>query len=94
MSFAQQKDVHEVVWPKFSKEFAEAMVSEGEEVLTLRPEDRGTQKLFVDTDQIPEEKRPPLMDEDWVVLCQALFQSSGEEEWTTNSSKGCAGRQE
>ena len=24
---------------------------------------------------------PPLMDEDWVVLCQALYQLIGEEEW-------------
>ena len=26
-------------------------------------------------------KRPPLMEEDWIVLCQALYQSTSEEEW-------------
>ena len=34
------------------------------------------------TSKIPEEKwRPPLMEEDWVVLCQAMYQSIKEEEW-------------
>ena len=43
------------------------------EVLTLRTEERGTQNMFVNKDKIPKEKwEPPLMDEDCVVLCQAL----------------------
>ena len=36
------KEVYEIVFPKFDKEHTEACVIEGEEVLTLRPEDRGT----------------------------------------------------
>ena len=53
-----------------------ASVVEGEDVLTLHPEERGSQKLFVDTSRIPKEKwGPPLMQEDWVALCQALYQS-------------------
>ena len=37
--------------------------------------------MFVNTEKIPEGKwRPPLMDEDWVVLCQALHLSIEEEE--------------
>ena len=60
----------------------DAMVIEGEEVLTLRPEERGTQHMFVSTDEFPKGKwKPPLMDEDWVVLCRALCQSIEEEEW-------------
>ena len=70
------KELHEIVLP-------EACVIEGVEVLTLRPEERGTQKLFVNTDKIPKEKwEPPLTDEGGVVLCQALYPSIGEEAWT------------
>ena len=68
------KEVHEIVFPEFDTEYAEACVIEGEEVLTLRPEERGTQKLFVNPNKRPEEKWAPLlMDEDWVVLYQALY---------------------
>ena len=75
------REVHDIVLPEFDKEYPEACVIEGEEVLTLRPEERGTQKLFVNTKQIPRGIwGPPLMEEDWVVLCQALYQSIGEEE--------------
>ena len=74
----QFKEVHEVVLPKFDKEFTETCVIEGEDVLILRFEERGTQKLFVNTDLIPKGKlRTPLMEKDWVVLCQALYQSIG-----------------
>ena len=31
--------------------------------------------------------KPPLMDEDWVVLCQALYQSLGEQEWIEMHTK-------
>ena len=40
----QYKEVDEVVLPKYSDEYKDAKVMEGEEVLTLRPEERGTQK--------------------------------------------------
>ena len=71
-----------VVKPTFSEEHKDAMVTEGEEVLTLRPEERGTQKMFVNTDKISEGKCGPLlMDDDWVVLCRTLRHSFGEEEW-------------
>ena len=49
----------------------------------LRPEEQDSQTLFVDTRRIPTEKcGPPLMEEDWVVLCQALTRSIRAEEWT------------
>ena len=51
-------------------------------MLTLHRELQETQKLFVDTSKIRDEKRePPLMEEDWVVLCQALYKEIGMEEW-------------
>ena len=37
---------------KFGEECKDAMVIEGEEVLTLRPEERGTHKVFRNTDKI------------------------------------------
>ena len=39
----QYREVHEVVLPTFSNESTEACANEGEEVLTLRLEARGTQ---------------------------------------------------
>ena len=43
------KEVHEIVFPKFDKEYTEACVIEGEEVQTLRLEERGTHKLVLHT---------------------------------------------
>ena len=58
----QFQEVHEVVVPKFSGEYKHAVVIEGEEVLTLRPQERGTHKLFVTTDKIPEGKMETAID--------------------------------
>ena len=56
-----------VVFPNFDK------VIEGDEVLT---------KLFVDTSKSPGDKwEPPLLEEDRVVVCQAVHQALGMEEW-------------
>ena len=82
------KEVHEIVLPKFNETFKDACVTEGEDILTLCFKERGTQKLFVDTDKItPFKMGQPLMDEDWVVLCQALYQSVGEKECDRNARK-------
>ena len=45
-----------MVLSEFDKDHAESCVFEGEEVLTFRPEERGTQKLLVNTDKIPIDK--------------------------------------
>ena len=50
------KEVHEIVSPKFDKQYTEACVIEGEDIPTLRSEQRGTQKLFVNTEKIPKGK--------------------------------------
>ena len=84
----ERTEVHEAVLPKFSEEYKDAMVIEGDEVLIVRPEERGTQNILVNTDKIPRGKwRPLSMFEDWVVLCQALYQSGGEEELTEMHEK-------
>ena len=84
---AQFKEVHKIVLPSFNKLLhKEAVVTEGEEVMFLRPEERGTQQL--NTSKIPiEQWGPPLIKEDWVVLCQAQNQSIKEEEWVEMHGK-------
>ena len=57
------KEVHEIVFPKLDKKYIVACVIEGEKVLPLRPEERGTQILFGTTYQFPRTTwGPPLMD--------------------------------
>ena len=51
------KGVNEMVLPEFDKDHTESCVFEGEEVLTFRPEERGTQTLLVNTDKIPTDMR-------------------------------------
>ena len=49
--------MHKIVLPSFNKLLQkEAVVTEGEEVMFLRPEERGTQQLFVNTSKIPIEQ--------------------------------------
>ena len=54
--------------------YKHAEVIDVEEVMTLRPDEQGTAKLMVNTPKIPKGKwEPSLMEEDWALLCQALF---------------------
>ena len=55
VDLGQFQEVHEVVLPNISEEYKGAMVIEEEEVLTLLPEESGTQTLFVNTGEIPED---------------------------------------
>ena len=82
-SLTQFKEVHKVVLPHFNKEvYTAAGVNGDEELIILPLKDQGTQKRFVNTSKMQKEMwRPPLMKEDWVVLCQAPYQSIKEEEW-------------
>ena len=48
------KGAHEVV-PKLSKEFKDVDVNEGEEVLTLHPEERGTHKKCSEQIRLPRQ---------------------------------------
>ena len=52
-----------------------ACVVEGDEELTLRGNDCGTQQLLVNTARIQANKwRPPFGQDDWAAICQALYQ--------------------
>ena len=82
---AQFSEVHKVVLPSFDKEvYKHPRTTEGEEVLTFRPEEQRTKKkLLVNTSKIHKDKcGPPFMEE---VLCQAMFQSIKEEEWNRDA---------
>ena len=49
------QEVHKSVLPSFSNDVCkEAVVIEGDEVMTLRPEEEGTPKRFVNTWKIPK----------------------------------------
>ena len=82
MSSGVFRDVRDVVFPKFDKEFTEACVIEFEALLfaLLREEHRSslqTQSTF------SEETGPPLMEEDcFVFLCRSLYQPIAEEKWS------------
>ena len=80
---AKYREVQPIVLPNFDKvTHPRASVTEGDNVLTLRLDELGAQKLFVDTSKAPAGQwRPPLVEEDWVVPCQALYQAIGGWEW-------------
>ena len=50
-------EAHKTVLPNFRKDvYKEAIVSEGEEGMILRPEEQGTQQLLVHTSKIQKER--------------------------------------
>ena len=74
------KEVHEVAWPIFAEEYKDA----AEVIVASRK--RNAHR------QYPKRNREPsVMDEDCVVLCQALYQSIGEEEWIKKAGQRVAG---
>ena len=82
----QFKEVRKGVLPSF-RWYGDAKAIQGEEVMTLRPEAQGTRKLTVPRRRSQRTWGPPLMEEDWVVLCQAPYQSINEGEWTEMREK-------
>ena len=78
------------VLPSFNKEVA--TVVKGEEVMALRPEEQGTQQLFVNTSKIPKgEWGPHLMEEDG---CHYFSQSREEVDRCTRNAKTSLHRSE
>ena len=50
--------------------------------LTLRAEEVGSRRTFVDTKHIELERwGPPLVDADWHAFCQAIYKGSEGKEW-------------
>ena len=60
-----------VVKPKFTKDFLETVVREG--ALTLLADEEGALRTFIDTTKVGDKRwGPPLVDEDWHAICQAI----------------------
>ena len=56
----------------------------GADELTLRAEEEGMLRTFIDTTDVGDNYwKPPLVDEDWHAICQAIFQSVEGPEWET-----------
>ena len=72
----------QVVKPRFTADFPEAVKREGAEEITLRAEAVGSSRTFIDTAHV-ERWRPPLVDADWHAFCQAIYQGFEEQEWET-----------
>ena len=71
-----------VAKPKFTTDFPEALVQEGADELTLRPEEEGMLRTFIDTTEVGDSRwGPPLVDEDWHAICQAIFQGVEGSGW-------------
>ena len=65
----------QVVKPRFTAESAEAVIREGADALTLRAEEVGVRRTFVDATHVEDERwRPLLVDAEWHAFCQAVYQ--------------------
>ena len=60
--------------PKGEEGYPEVTVRESPDELTLRAEEVGTWKSYINVDHIAKERLgPPLVDADWPAFCQAVF---------------------
>ena len=63
--------------PQFSEAYPEATIREGADELTLRADEVGTQRAFINTEHTEFERwGPPLVDADWDAFCQAIYKKS------------------
>ena len=68
--------------PQFSEAFPEATIREGADELTLRADEVGTLRDFINTDHIELERwRPPLVDADRHAFCEAIYKGIEGEDW-------------
>ena len=68
--------------PNFSEAFPEAVIREGADGSTLRADEVGTLRAFINTDHIEFERwGPPLVDADWHAFCQAIYKGIEGDEW-------------
>ena len=74
----------QVVKLKFTGDFPEAVIREGADELTLRAEEVGVRRTFIDTAKRADRRRgPPLADAHWRALCQATYQGIEGQTWET-----------
>ena len=68
--------------PKVPEGCLEATVRENSDELTLRAEEVGTLKTYINVNHIEEERwGHPLVDYDWYAFCQALHEGIEGEDW-------------
>ena len=73
-----------VVKPKFSADFLEAVVREGAEEMTLKRDEEGMLRTFVNTTNVKDsEWKPTLVNEDWHAVFQAIYKGVNGLEWET-----------
>ena len=67
---------------KFSEASPEAAIRDGADELTLRADEVGTLKAFINIDHIEYDRwGPPLVDADQHAYCQAIYKGIEGEEW-------------
>ena len=63
-----------VVEPKFIEKCPEAAVREEAKELTIRRGEEGGLRTFIDITTVGDNRKgPPLVNEDWHAVCQAIF---------------------
>ena len=74
-----------VVRPKFDKvSFPNAVLREWVHELMLREGEEGMQRSFINTAKVEAGRwGPPLVDEDWHAVCQAIYKAVEGVEWRT-----------
>ena len=73
-----------MVNPNFIADFLEAVVQEGADELTLRAEEEGMLRTFIDTTNVGDKRwKSPHVDENWHATCQAIFQGVEGSDWET-----------
>ena len=66
------------VEPKFSADFPVAIIRDGAGELTLRAEEEGARRTFIDTTHVKDHRwESPLVDADWHAFCQAMYEIEG-----------------
>ena len=72
-----------VVKPNFTTDYYRAMAREGADEPTLRAEEEGMLRTFIDTTDVGDDREPPLVNEGCRAICQAIFQGVEGSEWVT-----------
>ena len=68
--------------PQFCVAFPEAVIREGAGEFTLRADEVGTQRAFINTEQIQLERwGPPLVDADGHAFCQTIHKGCAGDDW-------------
>ena len=67
--------------PNGPEGYPEVPVRESPDELTLRAEEVGTWKSYINVDHMTKERCAPLVDYDWSAFCQALYQGIEGGDW-------------